>query len=258
MEYLNRFHQMFEEMGKDPSISFEYKRDRIEEIIQAAVKTGQLLEGKSNATLGEAGMNVVNDMYDYECGLTLKNQRRYKFPFPEHLISFQSISNGTSARWWYANNEEEFSGGEFNLVSLISAWINSGKTGISKEYVQPEYVSLLKSLSIIDQHPYSGDNLFTVICVDGGKELYFHDRGLLFKMTLNYEEYLNCLLELRGGYNGWQFLFCEGSLENANHCGERFLKDMTTYLHHSTRLFPDTDFQKYQDRLFELRKKLID
>jgi hypothetical protein len=115
------------------------------------------------------------------------------------------MSPGLHVFWKYKKEEENFIQGEFNIFDPFTAFAhNDAGTVIYSLPQEPDF------LCYIDSHPIICDDVYALAAIDEveGTVLGYSDSGNVFTLSINWEEYHECLIHSLG-YPHWQMLFVE-------------------------------------------------
>lgn len=185
------------------------------------------------------------------------------YTLPADLFGGIDVS-GFHLNWHYEINKLKKGGGEFNLRDFLLVFCAENSELQSKN--DPSEIGAIKhQLSVIDEHPETGDDQFAAFRLEGPDkmppEIWYWNRGVIFKMNLTYSGYLDALLDLKG-INYWHFLFVD--IITNEYYGKYY--DKTEYKHICDSLnekindleflFPNVDYLKYKQKLVELNKKV--
>lgn len=190
--------------------------------------------------------------------------RRTGFNWPEG-IEIGVNTSGFQLNWSYEIDGHKQGGGEFDLRDFLLVF--SGKSmELGSENDSPEIKNIKDQLSVIDEHPETGDDQFAAFRLESPDklppEIWYWNKGVIFKMDITYTGYLDALLALKG-INNWHFLFAE-DINNEYH---KFYYDKKLYVHIADGLeakindleflFPEAvDYSKYRQLLLDFRKRI--
>lgn len=160
------------------------------------------------------------------------------------FIKYMSFC-GTQLNW----SRDNKIGGEFCLSQIRDIFSLEDWQQYTDDDSE-EDKAIKKQFALLDQHPNAGDDMNVWLRLEGPDkmppEIWFMERGEIWKMDNSFGEYIEALIDLKGIYN-WQFLFIDTDFYYI----EKLKKDMDAV----EALYPDVDYTKYKKRYAELAKK---
>ena len=187
------------------------------------------------------------------------------YVLPDQLIAGTELS-GSHFNWCYEVAGNRQGGGEFSLSDFIITFCG-GDMNLGSESDLQEIRSIKNELRVIDEHPETSDDQFAAFRLQGPDkmppEIWYWNRGVIFKMNITYNQYLDALLDLKG-INYWHFLFVD--IERNEYYDKYY--DKAEYEHICNKLeerindleflFAKVELLKYRQLLVELTNKVSD
>jgi hypothetical protein len=194
--------------------------------------------------IDQATMEMVFSKIEERAGIKLD------VSFNDYLF----MADELSLCWDYELDDDEDNGGEFRLINLLNVFALKPQMLWTEDMAEKEQ-QLLRKHYPFDDHPVTGDGAMGTFKIEPGANdpevWFFKMPDERYRMDLTYREYLDCLLETRG-YFEWQYLFCDVDIKRhpTDLAGrlEKMLQDLP-------KLYPETDFTKYDERFKALNKK---
>ncbi|GGZ61607.1 hypothetical protein [Streptomyces bluensis] len=143
-----------------------------------------------------------------------------------------------------------FAAGEFRLTPLPLA-VHEDPPDFSSSLYSDEDREMGEQLRIIDEHPFTGSGFFVALRLQPGiedPEVWLSDNTGLWKMGLDYRQYLEALRLTKGAF-GWQHLFTEAPVGSEQF--ETIANQLHSMLDVLPELFPDHDYTDLKTRLRE-------
>lgn len=213
-------------------------------------KLQQLINNLSNSPKIE----IISQAIDYSegeelaefCYEDLINDNGYYLD--EKYMNYILVSIYSQLRYVCYHRNEVVFGGELHLYPLYDTLRSNADPQLWHDDMDSEKIKFLKTLRVFDDHPDSGDFKLAAFSKLEGinppniPDIYFYDRGEVYKMNLDYGEYLDKLLDL-GGISDWQYLFCDVD-KNDRTFGEIF-KELEKAMSHLEQILPNRDYTEY-------------
>ncbi|MGH3660611.1 MAG: hypothetical protein ACRDT8_02510 [Micromonosporaceae bacterium] len=155
---------------------------------------------------------------------------------------------------WRLEEDDADLTGEFRIANLPDA-LATTPPPFSVSSSSPAERQLHSELRVIDDRPESGTGHQATLRLQTGAsdpELWYFHLGLgALRMDINFQEYLDALI-LTKGTSGWQFLFCDITMETRETYDFRMASGrMKTMLDVFPELFPSHDYSGLRARLEE-------
>jgi hypothetical protein len=165
-----------------------------------------------------------------------------------NLVASMNVSNGAGAYWLYRIDDRLQGAGEFKLRHLREVFLEEPEELWSDDTPEQQK-QLLKTLRYFDYRPGAGDDKFAAFALQPGTmppPIWYYDRGDCFRMTLDYEGYLQALIVTKG-ITDWQYLFSEVDWSDDAHKG--LAEKLRQRLDALAVIFPQHDYAAYYTRL---------
>lgn len=163
----------------------------------------------------------------------------------EHFKDYLFVTEEILISWDYNLGSGYERGGEFRLINLFDSLVRY-KPKLWHNEMNNDEMEFLKNLYPFEDHPYSGDGklvAFRILNSMSYPEIWLHDlRSGDYRLSLNYEEYIESLLETRAFFD-WQYFFCDIKLDGVFFDSKK--KALINMIDVMSRLFPDFKSQKY-------------
>ncbi|REK87656.1 hypothetical protein DY245_25520 [Streptomyces inhibens] len=152
---------------------------------------------------------------------------------------------------WGVERGDVYLTGEFSLYHLAAAMLTVG-VDLATDDTPEEESTLYSELRLFDDHPRGGGDTMAALRIHPGmtspEVWYYHGTRGVFKLDLNYSEYLDALLTTKGTY-GWQYLFTDVSMRDVDFQGAA--ENIQNMLKIFPEIFPDHDYEPFRVRLAE-------
>ncbi len=184
------------------------------------------------------------------------------YKLPDNFKQYIFPSSRLSVCWHYEIDGKYEVGGEFSLRNLYAVLCVEQDQLWTEHSSEPEK-KFLKTLRVFDRYPNVGADKYTAFKVEdkvASPEIWYcdEDDDRYYKLDLEYNDYLECLLETRGFY-GWQILFSSKIesfvYKHRDLASNTTIKWIQKRLEDMPKLFPNTDFSKYQQRFDNIFKR---
>ncbi|MFG1671168.1 hypothetical protein [Streptomyces sp. Y7] len=150
---------------------------------------------------------------------------------------------------WQTVSSSAFVAGEFSLTPLPLA-VHEDPPDFSSSLYSDRERELGDQLRIIDEHPFTGSGIYVALRLQAGiedPEVWLSDNTGLWKMDLDYRQYLETLRLTKGAF-GWQHLFTEAPVRSEQQF-ETVVNQLNSLLEVLPELFPDHDYTDLRARL---------
>ncbi len=193
-------------------------------------------------------LKKANDIYKFNSKEIIEyfsmTEDHFSIELPD---SFKTIlfSDPFELSWNYKLNNQLITGGEISIRMIDGILVDTTKTDFADRLTKYEKKIYADGFRFFDAHPHAGDGKKAAIKVENGtivdKVWYVHTiHEEMWPMELNYSEYIEHTLHLKGLYN-WQYLFIDKKLDSWGFDLSLLGKRLKDY----TQLFPESDVTRY-------------
>jgi hypothetical protein len=141
--------------------------------------------------------------------------------------------------------------GEFSVRHIGAAMLTTGVEPATDEPSEQEG-RLYGEMRAFDEQPRGGGGTLSALRIDPGMSnpevWYYHATRGVFRMDLDYPDYLDALLVTKGT-DGWQYLFTDVSLREIDFQGAA--ENIQNMLRIFPEIFPGHDYAPFEARLAE-------
>ncbi|MEV0369964.1 hypothetical protein AB0I10_09090 [Streptomyces sp. NPDC050636] len=139
--------------------------------------------------------------------------------------------------------------GEFSIRHIAAAMLSVG-VDLATEDTPEEDRLAFSELRVFDEHLQGGGGSLAGLRIQPGmtspEVWYYEGTHSIFKLDLDYAEYLDTLLVTKGTY-GWQYLFAADSTQDNDF--QDAAENMQNMLSVFPNIFPEHDYEPLQERL---------
>lgn len=152
--------------------------------------------------------------------------------------------------YWFYDIDGKFKGaGDFNIENAYRCISSPVPVKLWTDDTPEDDLEILKRFRIVVNSPDAGDNKIIGFNIEQSRyteDLWFYNRGHLYKMQLDFEGLLEALLKTKGIGN-WEYFYCD--FDPSFTLDKEVPQKLRSDLEALKELFPETDYSDLEEKV---------